>query len=143
MKFTLLLMTLFLLGGCATSRDSTLLGMGVGGAVGAGFGAAAGQPTGKSRQGAAIGAGVGAAIGGLAGYMEHKKSGNGLLQSQFDTRSDGSDAPAVTIPEVRRVWVPDQIENDQYIEGHFIYVIDKPSRWRLNDGSPKVKKNGR
>jgi len=132
MKFVTLLTSIALLTGCATTTRSTVLGMTVGSAIGGGFGAAAGRAQGTTIRGGAIGAGVGAAIGGVAGYMEHRKPGNGKFQSLLNTKSGGS-VPSLTMPEVRRIWVPDRVENDQFIEGHFIYVIDKQSRWRRDD----------
>ena len=39
--------------------------------------------------------------------------------------------PGLNGPEVRRVWVPDKIEGNKLIKGHFIYIIKKNSTWRL------------
>lgn len=41
-----------------------------------------------------------------------------------------SEAPVLGDPEVRRVWVPEKIEGDQYIDGHYIYIINKPATWK-------------
>lgn len=37
--------------------------------------------------------------------------------------------PVITAPSVRRVWVDDKIEGDKYIQGHYIYIIEKGSKW--------------
>lgn len=41
----------------------------------------------------------------------------------------GLEVPSLTSPEVRRIWVPEKIEGNKFIEGHYMYVIDKPSVW--------------
>jgi hypothetical protein len=35
----------------------------------------------------------------------------------------------MSTPEIRRVWVPEKIEGNKYIEGHYIYVIDRGAVW--------------
>jgi hypothetical protein len=37
--------------------------------------------------------------------------------------------PSLTAPEVRRIWIDDKIEGSRYIEGHYEYILDKPSVW--------------
>lgn len=37
--------------------------------------------------------------------------------------------PKLKRPEVRRVWVPDQIVGDEYVTGHWKYLIEKNSVW--------------
>ncbi|MBP9709146.1 MAG: hypothetical protein KBD78_16035 [Oligoflexales bacterium] len=115
---------------CATSKESTLLGVGIGSFIGGSLGATIGAQNGVATEGAFLGAATFGAIGGAIGYSEHKKkiAKNGRLGKNSPPQS-----PAMTMPQVRRVWVPDQIEDGKYIQGHFIYVIDKQSTWRLND----------
>lgn len=38
-------------------------------------------------------------------------------------------APKLKRPEVRKVWVPDQIVGDEYITGHWKFVLEKNSVW--------------
>jgi len=38
-------------------------------------------------------------------------------------------APKLNRPEVHRVWVPDQISGDEYISGHWKFLIDRPAVW--------------
>ena len=116
--------------GCATSQDSILLGLGIGGIVGGGFGAAAGQGNGLPKESAVVGMAVGAAIGGLAGFLQHKKMEETKLGGSF---GESGPTPSLTAPRVERVWVPAQIDNNTYVEGHFQYVIGEQSRWRPGD----------
>ncbi len=37
--------------------------------------------------------------------------------------------PKLKRPEVRKVWVPDQISGDEYITGHWKYVLEKNAVW--------------
>jgi hypothetical protein len=46
-----------------------------------------------------------------------------------NTASKDANVPSLTSPEVRRIWVPEKIEGNKFIEGHYMYVIDKPSVW--------------
>jgi hypothetical protein len=39
------------------------------------------------------------------------------------------DIPKLKRPEVRRVWVPDQIVGDEYVTGHWKYLIEKNAVW--------------
>lgn len=41
--------------------------------------------------------------------------------------------PKLTRPEVRKIWVPDQIHDNIYESGHWQYVIDKQSVWSKQD----------
>jgi hypothetical protein len=118
---------------CATSRDSTLAGLGVGAALGAGAGAAVGQPNGNELRAGAIGAVSGAALGALMGYLAHKEDER-RAAARPAPGEDGP-LPALTKPVVRRVWVPDRVENNQLIRGHFIYLIEKQSEWTKTDDS--------
>ncbi|MBL7669794.1 MAG: hypothetical protein JNM39_04855 [Bdellovibrionaceae bacterium] len=38
--------------------------------------------------------------------------------------------PSLRNAEVKTLWIPDKIEADRYIEGHYIYIIEKPATWR-------------
>ena len=35
----------------------------------------------------------------------------------------------LTAPKVRKVWIPEKIENDKFIEGHYMWVLEKTSSW--------------
>lgn len=115
--------------GCATMRDSLLLG----GAMGATAGGVVGHASGQDAKSTAIGAAIGAATGTLFGYLGHKeeKRKEQERQAQVNALKGGKPKlPSVSTPEVRAIWVPDKIENDQFVSGHYIYVIDKPAIFR-------------
>jgi hypothetical protein len=133
MKIFSFLLTSSLLVSCQTSQDSTLLGVGIGSLVGAGFGAAAGAPKGNERNGAMTGAAVGAALGGLMGFLDHKERTKDKLKKENFGYKPGSKEPFLAEPEVERVWVPAKINGDKYVDGHWMYVIRRPSMWRKDD----------
>lgn len=37
--------------------------------------------------------------------------------------------PSLTVPKVRKVWVPEKIEGDKYIEGHWMWVLERSTTW--------------
>jgi hypothetical protein len=51
-------------------------------------------------------------------------------KSQLETKDGKQKFPGLTSPEVRAIWVPDKIENDQFVSGHYIYVIQKPATFK-------------
>ena len=112
------------LAGCATPLKGALLGAGVGG--GSGF--LLGASTGASMQGRAVTGAVGALIGGGIGYLASRKvksplTGVANISPPIET------APRLKRPEVRKIWVPDQISGDEFIQGHWKYLIDRPAVW--------------
>lgn len=135
MRLPSLLITISLpLTSCVTSTESTVLGVGIGGILGAGAGAAAGQNSGVPREGAAVGLAIGSALGGLMGYLKHKENQE---QKNRVTIGTESTSPILSKPAVERVWVGPRIENNTYIEGHYQFVIKKPSRWSPESTSEK------
>jgi len=109
-----------LIGGCATMEKSIAFGSGVGAAAGTGLGLAVEQSAGS----ALIGAGIGVIIGGAIGYLKHHHDERDAPPS---LAAQGDRIPTVKAPEVRRIWVPERIEGNRYIEGHYLFVIEKPS----------------
>jgi len=45
------------------------------------------------------------------------------------TTTGNNEYPSLTKPKLRSMWVPDQIEGNKYIEGHYIYIIEDPGSW--------------
>ena len=128
---------------CATSTDSVLLGAGIGGIVGTGAGAVAGSNSNHPKEGAAVGLAVGSAIGGLMGYLKHKQNTEQKSKVQVGTNAE---PPILSKPTIERIWVGPRIENNTYIEGHYQFVIKKPSHWsdRTNtQESSKTKDKGK
>ncbi|MCM0604490.1 MAG: TraV family lipoprotein [Xanthomonadaceae bacterium] len=114
---------------CATMRSNPFIGGSIGGTTGAVAGAALGAPE-SSVSGAFIGAGVGIALGALIGVLTSKsdssKSASGGVSSGA---SDEQGIPVLTAPQVRRTWIKDHVENDQFVKGHYIYSIERSSQW--------------
>lgn len=53
-------------------------------------------------------------------------------KNTLDDKSKGKDddPPSLTSPQTRRMWIPDKIEGEQYIKGHYIYYIEKGAQWK-------------
>ena len=122
-----LVTTTALLVGCATARDSILLG----GAIGATTGGAVGAAAGPNPKGAAIGAVSGALLGGLFGFLGHQDR----MQKETEQRAsgmkqNGPKPPPLNPAEVESIWIPDHGENDSYEAGHWLYTIKKPSTFK-------------
>lgn len=45
------------------------------------------------------------------------------------TNNSNDKAPALTSPKVRKVWVPEKIEGDKFIEGHWMWVLERTTTW--------------
>ena len=124
--------TLCLLTSCSTMTKSVVLGTGVGIAAGALLGSAIGQNGDHEEQnrltftGAAIGGGVGALVGYSAFKQQEKKTMSLPPIKGFDKEPK---LPSVTMPVVRKMWVPDKIEGNKFEAGHFIYILEKTSTW--------------
>ena len=52
---------------------------------------------------------------------------NKANKDQSNSSEDKS--PSLTAPKVRKVWVPEKIEGDKYIEGHWMWVIERTTTW--------------
>ncbi len=127
-KLNLILVTLIACS-CSTLERSIGLGATLGGTAGALIGNSEGKGNHRDKstlQGAAIGASLGALIG-YAGY-EGKKQKTETKSPQKEMGLEPK-APSLTAPKVRRVFVPSRIEGERYIEGHYMYVIEKTSTW--------------
>ena len=133
---SILTSTLFLTS-CATNRDSMLLG----GAIGASSGAFVGnqidrQNNNKDAKGTAIGAVSGAAFGALFGFLGHKdriRKEQEAAAARARLPDQKRKVPGLSDAEVESLWIPAHIENDQYIDGHFIYVIRRNATWKQED----------
>ena len=120
----------FLFVGCATARDSMLLGASMGAAAGGSMGNVS---TEHSPKGTAIGALIGAALGAAFGYLGHKdyQQKEGLRQAMSNGTEKPKD-PKISEPRYRSIWVPDKIEGDRYIQGHRIFIIEDTGKWTTN-----------
>lgn len=113
-----------LLNACATAPKSVALGAAIGGVAG-GF---IGQNQSQNSQGTVVGLAVGAGLGALVGYLAYKDKV--VKQPQNDSLKEMEERfPALTKPKLRAIWVPDKIEGNKYIRGHYIYVIEDAGSW--------------
>lgn len=72
----------------------------------------------------------GAVFGGAMGYMGYKDKEEKARLAKFGTKKgDDAKVPSLTSPEVRRVWVPERIDGQKFIEGHYMYLIERNSVW--------------
>lgn len=131
-KISFALIELISLTSCATFRPQAFLGASIGATLGALTGTIVGSNGDHAVRGAFMGAASGAVLGGVAGQLlsspkATQKSDSGMSGMPNDT------PPTLTTPDVKRIWQPDRIEDGKFIKGHFIYVIDKNSRWNLED----------
>ena len=112
---------------CTSIPKGTLLGAGIGLGVG---GIASHNQEDNSQKNMSLAAG--ALIGGAIGYFlsdEKIKKERELKSGPRITEF----APKLNRPEVRRVWVPDQILGDEYISGHWKFLIDKNAVWSKSE----------
>ncbi len=42
---------------------------------------------------------------------------------------DDNKSPSLTAPKVRKVWVPEKIDGDKFIEGHYMWILEKTTSW--------------
>ena len=128
MKFILLISLPFILVSCASVERSTLIGALIGGTGGGVAGSLV--TSGHQREGGAIvGTFIGASLGGVIGYLAFKSKDQKHIESGTSNSSLDPKTPLLTSPKVRRVWVPAKIEGEKYIDGHFMFVIEKTSGW--------------
>jgi len=128
--------------GCATMKDSTLVGAGIGAVVGGTLGAIASHNGSTNKSGAPIiiGASLGGLLGAGIGYENHKqREKNGTL-NPFNTSTSqvqihsaaGSQGkqPTLRPAQVKVRYVEDQIKDGKFIPAHFEYEISEPAKWQ-------------
>jgi hypothetical protein len=122
--------------GCATESRSVGLGAG----AGAGVGAIAGGLADPGRDGqfrtrnVIIGTTLGGMVGAIAGSEIHKNQEEQKKEAFLKGRASAPSQspgvmPTLTQPRVRTEWVDSHTVGNRYIDGHFEYVIEEPSRW--------------
>ena len=47
------------------------------------------------------------------------------------TNTKEEQIPKIIKPNVKKVWIPDEIRNNgsEYVEGHYMYIIERNSTW--------------
>jgi hypothetical protein len=112
---------------CSSIPKGTLLGASVG--LGVGSMVAHNQEDNSQKN---MSLAAGALVGGAIGYFlsdEKIKKERELKAGQHAMDF----TPKLNRPEVRRVWVPDQISGDEYISGHWKFLIDKNAVWSKSE----------
>ena len=60
---------------------------------------------------------------------------NSCTNKPIDTNNDIGQSklkkkdPSLTAPKVRKIWIPEKIEGDKYIEGHSMWILENTSVW--------------
>ncbi|MDZ4661259.1 MAG: hypothetical protein SGJ18_06520 [Pseudomonadota bacterium] len=122
--------------GCATANKSA----GFGGAIGAGTGALLGgiADPGKNGEYRTRNVFVGATLGGMAGLITgsviHKEMDEQKKEAFLKGRASSPPQqagvmPSLTQAKVRTEWIESRVSGNRFVEGHFEYVIEEPSRW--------------
>ena len=126
MKVFSLITILMMISACSSMEKSIALGAAIGGTAGGAIGNADGS---YNRDKSTVqGAAIGAVLGGLIAYAAHKQDEKKQVPQNGKIDLDAK-APSLTAPKVRRVWVGPTIEGDKYIEGHYVFIIEKTSTW--------------
>lgn len=123
----LLMAVIYFTTACSSIPKGTLLGASVG--LGVGSMVAHNQEDNSQKN---MSLAAGALVGGAIGYflsVEKIKKERELKSGQHAMDF----TPKLNRPEVRRVWVPDQISGDEYISGHWKFLIDKNAVWSKSE----------
>ena len=128
MKYILLVSSISYLCSCASVQRSTILGAALGGvSIGAAGSMIAGDQ--HRERGVVVGSVIGATLGGVIGYLAYKSKDRNDVEKAASLNPLSPNTPLLTSPKVRRVWVPAKIEGEKYIDGHYMFVIEKTSGW--------------
>ncbi len=69
----------------------------------------------------------------LIGMMTVMSSCTSMNKNKNDTNNtaikDDNKSPSLTAPKVRKVWVPEKIDGDKFIEGHYMWILEKTTSW--------------
>lgn len=125
---SILIIVTILIQACASVEKGAALGS----FIGASLGLAVGSQHDLSREQKSSGAIAGALVGGAIGYFATKEK---LQKDQLIKMGPLTQetTPKLKLPKVRKVWVPDQIVGDEFVSGHWKYLIDQPAVWTKED----------
>jgi len=125
---SILIVVTLLIQACASVEKGTLFGS----FIGTSLGLAVGSQHDLSRDQKISSAATGALIGGAIGYLATKeKLKNDQTKKIAPLMQETT--PKLKLPKVRKVWVPDQIVGDEFVSGHWKYLIDQPAVWTKED----------
>ena len=51
------------------------------------------------------------------------------IDANNKSNKDINKSPSLTAPKVSKVWVPEKIEGDKFIEGHNMWILEKTTSW--------------
>lgn len=122
--------SVFILNGCATMKDSALLGAAIMGSVGTGIGIAAGQNAGS----ALIGTGLGAVVGAGFGYLAHKdkEDKEAVLKAlQGKRREIIQEPPMLKAAQASCYKVDEKISGEEYLGPQLRCRIERPAVWGM------------
>lgn len=135
--------------GCATMKQSLI----VGASSGAATGAMAGSTIADKNKGQASlqGALIGGAIGGIASYFIHghldKRDDRVRRETLFNLEkfnvstpasfSGASGGPGVAAPRVEMQWVDTQVQGKKLIEGHRVWIMTEDAQWIPSPGQSR------
>lgn len=135
--------------GCATMRDTLILGAGSGIAAGATVGAIA--DPGERLQGALIGGAIGAAVGLGSAYLIKSGLDNRDAEVRKETLfslerfgvsevpHQGSSVPAITFPVVGEEKIETHRQGNKVIQGHHIWILGDDSNIEYSEAEAKEK----
>jgi hypothetical protein len=63
----------------------------------------------------------------IGGCTSMKNKSNDSKNSS--SNKDELKSPTLTAPKVRKIWVPEKIEGDKFIEGHYMWILEKTTSW--------------
>ena len=130
---------LMFLSGCSTANKT----MGFSGLIGASTGAVLGgiADPGKDGEYRTRNVIVGGYLGGLTGLvvgsavhkeMEAQKKEAFLKGKASNPPQQSGMVPTITQAKVRTEWIESRTSGNRFIDGHFEYVIEEPSRWETS-----------
>lgn len=133
---------LLLVQGCATSGQTTLLGLGIGSLAGGTIGALvdAGPKDRLRGQNLFCGSSIGGLLGASGAYLLHPNdskraeiadmaSQTNALMKPKQQAIDSADHPLVVPPQVETRYVDDQVKGNTFVPGHLEFQIVQPGQW--------------
>lgn len=125
MKKLIILTLPLLLCRCSTIPKS----IGLGACIGAASGFTASRFAEYNTKGSVVLTASGALIGGALAALLHKDLPTDLSQAPGGLLNERP--PSLKNAETDVIWVPDSVQDEKYIEGHRVFIIQNPAHWQL------------
>lgn len=133
---------LLVLSGCATSGQTTLLGLGLGSLVGGAIGslADAGKNGRLRAQNIFMGSSIGGAAAATSAFLLHPKDDKKEEMASFADKTNALmkppaplgatvDHPLLVPPRVETRYLDDQVKGNTFIPGHLEFQLVQPGQW--------------